>query len=234
MNSADFARKIRASWDLLYGEAGLARTVSNLTSLPVDQEFNRTALSRTATYRDIYLAALSRSYYNIILNDYSMFQYSWMGEQSWRLAYLPNPWIAGVHEAEDAVEQWEALEEIGGMEPEHVDHLIADMPYASAIPSIRFEYATHQYRELSHPAAHMHIGRHAENRWPYARLLNPLTFTMMIVKMYYVDRWAALSSYYGHAPALCLDMTFIDELSRSTVVHDFSENEKRSLHFAAF
>lgn len=233
MNGADFGRKIRAAWNFLESDVGVARTLLSFVSLKVDQEFNRAALSKTSSYREIYLTALSRSHYNIVLNDYSVLQFSWASEESWRLAYLPNPWIAGVDGAEDVIQEWEILESIGGLDPDQVDQLISEMPYTSAIPAIRFEYATHQYKELSHPAAHMHIGRHTENRWPFARVLNPLTFSMAIAKMYYVESWRKLSSFYEGSNAGCLDLELIRQLSQSQLVHDFSENERKSIHFAS-
>jgi hypothetical protein len=48
-----------------------------------------------------------------LLSDYSYFQFSWDSHAAWRLAYFPNPWIAGVADAQDTLDQWEALEEMG-------------------------------------------------------------------------------------------------------------------------
>jgi hypothetical protein len=233
MERGEFQRKIRASWQFLGEEMGIARTVISLVSLKIDAAYNEIALDAESSYRDIYLVAMSRSYYNIILNDYSIFQYSWRGDQSWRLAYLPNPWIAGVAGAESLIQEWEALESLGALDQEEVAGLISELPYHSSIPAIRFEYAADQYRELAHPAAHLHIGRHTENRWPLARLLNPLTFSMAIAKFYYSTRWAQLSTFHGHAVEDCLDLRFIEELRHSRLVHEFSEDERRSLHMAS-
>src|SRR5687767_10986877 len=108
MDADKFRQKIRAAYRVLDEMFGLLRTVSSLTSLKVDPEFNEVALTSDRTYKDVYLKALSKSHYNFILGDYSLLQFSWSSEISWRLGYLPNPWISGVPEAEEKVSEWEA------------------------------------------------------------------------------------------------------------------------------
>jgi len=234
MQSDDFGRKIRQTWKFLYEELGIARALSTLVSLKVSEDFNKVALAPESSYRDIYLAAVRLSHYNIILEDYSVFQFSWTNNESWRLAYLPNPWIAGVEQAAKLISEWELLESLGAIDDEEVSGLISELPYLGSVPAIRFEYAVRQYRELAHPAAHLHIGRHTENRWPVARVLNPLTFSMAIAKMYYSERWMALSNFYGRGSVQnCIDLRLIAELRNSRLVHDFSRNERRSLHFGS-
>jgi hypothetical protein len=149
---------------------------------------------------------------------------------TFKIAYLPNPWISGVDGALQQIETWETLQTLGRFDEEEVAKLISELPYYGSIPTIRFEYAARQYRELAHPAGHMHIGRHTENRWPFARALNPLTFSMFIAKMYYSNQWAERSNFYHKLNTDCIDLRFIKELSYSPEVNDFSANEKNSLH----
>ncbi len=233
MNKSDFEGKIRAAHQLLSSELDLLLTTSSLNSLSVNVLFNEVALDPEAHYQDIYGRALSASYYNFLLNDYSIFQFSWSSETAWRLAFLPNPWIAGVGDVEEQMDEWDELLAAGAINLEEMGELMSELSYTGAIPPIRFEYAVEQYRELVHPAAHLHIGRHFENRWPLHRVLNPLTFLMMILKMYYPPYWLERSIYFNHAATNCLDGRFIDELNKSRIVHDFSDNERASLHFFA-
>lgn len=232
MVADEFKQRIRAAFRLLNDRMGLLRSVSSIDSLRVDTEFNAVALAPERSYREIYLAAVSRSYYNFILTDYSLFQYSWLGATNWRLAFFPNPWIAGVPGAAERVADWEALEGLGQYDDEEVSQLISELPYYGSVPPLRFEHAVSQYRELSHPAAHLHIGRHTENRWPSSKVLNPLSFTQLILKMYYVQEWASCSAYYGGQDP-CLDLEFVQELQRSQRVHEFTETESRSFHLNA-
>lgn len=232
MDAGEFRQQIGSAYRALSERFGLVRTVSSLHSLKVDTAFNEVALQEESTYQQIYLQALSRSYYNVLLNDYSMFQFSWSGADAWRLAYLPNPWLAGVPEAEEKVRDWEALEGLGRYDDNEVALLLSELRYHGSVPPFRFEYAPGQYKELSHPSAHMHIGRHTENRWPVSKALGPVSFVLMIVKMYYVETWASYSLYYdGVAP--CVDAELIAELERSRRIHDFSGVEAQSFHFHA-
>jgi len=233
MGGDDFRRRIDLAWRLLKDEFDLLRTVSSPLSIPANRNFNEVALNSSSTYAQIYLSAVSLSYYNVMLNDYAIFQYSWENTESWRLAYLPNPWISGAEQAERTVADWEALESMGGLDEEDVANLIAELPYQGSIPAIRFEYSTDQYRELAHPAAHLHIGRHEENRWALARPLDPLTFTMSVIRLYYPSAWNRKSSFHGAAVAQCIDQRFIAELNRNRLVHQFSEDERRSLHLTS-
>ena len=234
MQGADFDRLIRATWKFVYDELEIGRTVSSVNSLKVNPRFNIVALEDTSNYRDIYLAAVSLSYYNVMLLDYSIFQFSWTNDHTWRLAYLPNPWVAGVHGVEERIREWENLEALGELSDEDVANLISELPYFGSIPPIRFEYAVNQYREMIHPAAHFHLGRHTENRWPVARTLNPLTFAMLVSKLYYPAAWDAKSCFHHEAVGEhCVEARLIRELQASQVVHDFSPVERQSLHFVS-
>src|ERR1700712_5463842 len=128
MHAAEFRSRLRAAWAFLYDEIGIARSVSSLVSLNVDDEFNAVALNPNSSYQEIYISAVSRSHYNFILNDYSIYQFSWSNSSSWRLAFLPNPWIAGVEGAEDLVQDWENLESLGAYDQEEVAALISELP----------------------------------------------------------------------------------------------------------
>lgn len=214
-------------------ETGLSRSVSSLQSLQVNARFNSVALDPESSYREIYLTAVSQSYYNLILLDYSILQFSWDSKDALRLAYLPNPWISGAPEVTRSVAKWEAFEEQGILSSNEVDQLIGELPYLGSIPPIRFEFSLSQYKEHIHPVAHLHIGRHTDNRWPLARVLSPLTFTMMIVKFYYGDQWCPRSSFAGASQDDCIDKRLIAELKLSPLVYHFSESERASLHFSS-
>lgn len=232
MLAVEFGSSIRAALSFL-DNAEIVRTVSSNSSLNVSPAFNVVALDSEQTYQAIYMRAVSLSYYNVMLSDFSVFQFSWSSLDSWRLAYLPNPWTAGVAGAEERIAEWEALEALGGYDAEEVSMLIAELPYYGSIPPVRFEYAANQYREISHPAAHLHIGRDTENRWALSKLLNPLTFSMLVTKLYYADRWSIGSEFFGGPAATCYDREFIRQLGRSRFVHDFTAVERTSLHFSS-
>lgn len=230
MNEAEFSRQISRAWDLFRGNLEIDRAFIWTRSLRVDEVFRDCALDPEATYSDIYRTGLSRSAYNFLLSDYAYFQFSWINDHSWRMAYFPNPWITGVADAKRQLASWELLEEAGAVSNEEAAELIEEIPYQGAVPPIRFEYSSAQYREVAHPAAHFHIGRNADNRWPCAILLGPLGFSMLIAKLYYPEQWSRLSSFEGGNADECIELRFAEVVQASQIVHDFSDTERRMLH----
>jgi hypothetical protein len=200
-------------------------------SVLVDEIFREVALNQESSYEEVFKVGLSRSCYNILLEDYAYFQFGWFDNESWRLGYYPNPWLSGVPAAEDRLRHWETLEEVGALTYEDASELIADMPYAGAVPPIRFECAPASYHELVHPAAHFHIGHCGDNRWPSAVTFGPKAFALIIAKLYYPAAWSRCSRLYGSSVEECIDDTLLLVMANARAVHLFSERERRSFHF---
>jgi hypothetical protein len=230
MDMREFARQIKAAWELFDADLCVGRALVCPASLPVDVQFRTVALADEASYADIYRMGLSRSAYNFVLMDYSYFQFSLADSTSWRLGYFPNPWITGSSGAQQKVEEWEALEAMGGLTHEDASSLIEELPYQAAVPPIRFEYSRAQYREIAHPAAHFHVGRNTNNRWPCALLLGPVAFAMLIARLYYPEPWKRRSSYEGGRRETCLEHRFGAVMRRSESVREFTEIERQALH----
>src|ERR1700749_4105272 len=95
MNENEFARQIRNAWTVAYEILEVGRAVTTFASLGVDDEFREVALSGSSTYEEIFRTGLRRSNYNIILQDYGYFQFGFFSDESWRLAYYPNPFVSG-------------------------------------------------------------------------------------------------------------------------------------------
>jgi hypothetical protein len=231
MDEREFISEIAAAWTFLKERLDLGRFLIAAEPLRIDDIFQRVALSEDSTYEEIFRAGLNRSAYNILLSDYAYFQFGWTADDAWRLGYFPNPWLSGAPAAEQTLRQWETLEEIGALTYEQVRDLIADMPYIGAVPPIRFEFAAAAYREFVHPAAHFHIGRHTETRWPSALAIGPRAFVLIIAKLYYPEAWARCSSFHGAAEAECIENALSGVMSNVRFVHQFSELERRSFHF---
>ena len=231
MDEREFARDISASWRVLYDNLGIGRFLISARSLEVDEIFREVSLSEESTYEQIFKMGLTRSNYNILLADYAYFQFGRLDNESWRLGYYPNPWLSGVPAAENLVRHWEALEEIGALSHEEVSDLFSEMTYAGAVPPVRFEYAPAQYRELAHPAAHFHIGRHNENRWPSAITIGPKAFVLIIAKLYYPEAWSRCSRFHGATVSECIEEILASVLGNARAVHRFSAKERESFHF---
>jgi hypothetical protein len=231
VDERDFSREITSAWTLLKERLEIGRFLIAAESLRIDETFQQAALDEDSTYEEIFRVGLSRSNYNIMLSDYAYFQFNWTADDAWRLGYFPNPWLSGAPAAEQTLRQWEALEEIGALSYDDVSELIADMPHIGAVPPIRFEFAARDYQEFVHPAAHFHIGRHTENRWPSALSIGPKAFTLIIAKLYYPESWARCSSFHGGAEASCIENALSAVMRDVRAVHQFSERERQSFHF---
>ena len=87
---------------------------------------------------------------------------------------------------------------------------------------VRYDVAIGDYVNLRHPASHFHFGLHEESRWAVDKILTPLTFGLLIVKLFYLERWSDdLDEKLARAKAECV---------RLEAVH-FSDAEKRHPHF---
>ncbi|RED12896.1 DUF2290 domain-containing protein [Pontivivens insulae] len=231
MNKQDFQKSIRASWALLYDRLGIGEACISNHSLDPNRDFNEVALEPESTYVSIYQTAVSLSYYNSMMFDDAMFQFSWTSSEKWRLAYFPNPWITGVESAIRQQSKAKKMVETGDISYEDFADIVGSFELVNAVPCIRYEYDLEARRPVLHPAAHLHIGRHTENRWSVERRLTPLAFTMMIAKQYYPSAWEAHSTFAGFESEQCVDLSFVDELARCHQVPDIPHPEPRQLCF---
>lgn len=229
MNEQDFHRSIRASWSFLYDRLGIGEACISNHSLSPDRDFNEVALEPTSTYVSIYQTAISLSYYNSIMFDDAMFQFSWSSPEKWRLAYFPNPWITGVESAIHEQSKAKKKLEAGDITYEEYVDIVGSFELASAVPCIRYEYDLAARKPVVHPAAHLHIGRHTENRWSVERRLSPLAFTMMTTKLYYSAAWEPRSTFAGCEGEECVDISFVNELAQCHKVPDIPHPEPRQL-----
>src|SRR5437868_701791 len=106
MDERDFTREINGAWRLLKDVLGIGRFLIWGRSLPIDEVFREVALSEDSSYEQIFKTGLSRSTYNILLNDYAYFQFGRADDVSWRLGFFPNPWLTGVAAAEVNQSHW--------------------------------------------------------------------------------------------------------------------------------
>ena len=86
MDRSDVVRGINRTWETAE-RLDIAETFGNAGPLPVKDEFRDLLFSADTLYVDAYLAGLSMSHYNVLLSDYSYFQFSWEREGYVRYAF---------------------------------------------------------------------------------------------------------------------------------------------------
>ena len=237
MDLANFNSSIRSAIGF-FEERGIWQATVYNSALPRSTQFNKLALS-TKNYIEIYETGLALSQYNFLLNDLSFFQFSHTSGTEFALAYYPNPRLSGSPKALDEYLEYEKERDDGVLSDEEFAELASLMPVAYFVPRIRFEYSERQYKNVRHPAAHLHIGMSGEDRWPSARKLSPLTFSMLMTKPYYPEKcWLAsrfsqpVNEQHLHHET-CLDRRLVEALQSDGISQSLSNDEKMSFHFAA-
>src|SRR2546426_5995109 len=92
MERREVQRGIRESWAAIV-ELNLGETISTAAPLPVSEGFRDLLFSANVQYNELYLAGLNLQHFNILLSDFSFFQYSLVSDDHVRYAYYPNPFL---------------------------------------------------------------------------------------------------------------------------------------------
>lgn len=205
-----FAENIRSAMHLL-ADLKILNQAGPQYSLAPSDSFKKASL-RAVRYREVYDAAIKNQDFNIMLHDHAFFQFSEIkAGLSIRLAYYPNPYQF-IEYKNLKVEALEMLASEAISQDEY-DQLLTEAYFTCDIPLIRYDLDLDNHCDMYHPAAHFHIGFHAENRWPARRALSPLAFTLKVLKHYYNDVWREKGEPSGEGE------NSLDERYREAVRH---------------
>ena len=106
--------------------------------LPVNEEFRDLLFSADVQYNTLYLTGLELRHYNILLRDFSFFQYSIGAGSSLRFAYYPNPFLDTVTTEVDRLRE---LLEAGLISEEEFLALLDEHRSDNRAAPIRYESA---------------------------------------------------------------------------------------------
>ncbi len=231
MHKADLIPQIHKSW--LYAKAlKVDELFSGPSALDASDVFKTLALSQITSYEELYLAGLRESQYNILLRDYSFFQFGTGGADGVRFAYYPNPFFgASPHAVAELQEMQEYVAE-GIIDVDELLHRISEIKRPQHPPLVRYEYSKQQYVEATHPCSHMHLGFHGENRWPIRRYLTAHAFALMIFRLFYLDFWMRADTVKQGEQELTLDAILGVARAESRMLYEdeFSKVEERRFH----
>ncbi|MDR7380415.1 hypothetical protein J2X19_005122 [Rhodoferax ferrireducens] len=232
MQRADVTNGIYNTWKMA-DELGIAEVFSNPAPLPVNEEFRNIIYSSESLYTQTYIAGLSLSHYNILLSDYSYFQFSWESEHCVRYAFYPNPFISGNDDEVKAIKKWRDLVESDFLTHEEFLRLLTDRPPSSGVPMFRYENAPSQRKKFKHPCSHFHIGFHSENRWPLERILTPYAFSLLVFKAYYGLPWIEYGDEEEPEIGNRFERILLNEKSNCPIVPQllFENVERRTFFF---
>jgi len=194
MRRGDFARSISKAGAFLQ-KIDFLRTMRNPTSLIVSKDFNKIALNHVVKHDELYFSALELNYYNILLSDYSVLQFSMSTEgeaPELRLSYIPNPSMSVELEPTNPTNDIRLYEELfraGDIDFEEFSQALSEMELCFSAPVIRVDASYQQFKKIHHPAVHMHIGLNNTSRLALDRVWSPFLFTLFIIKNFYNDIW---------------------------------------------
>lgn len=204
MTEKEIARSLQRAWQFVKA-VGVDELFSDPSSIDVSDNFKKIALDTTATYEDLYLEGISSGQYNILLADYSFFQFGGTSQDNLRFAYYPNPFFGASREAISNLSELRTYVDEGVLDYDEYLHRVSEIRFTQHPPLVRYENAPSQYVDLVHPCSHLHIGHHSENRWPVRRILTPAAFSLIILKMFYGEFWTEGENISSGDKSLCLD-----------------------------
>lgn len=213
MHERDLVRSVQKAWSSVKA-VGVSELFSNPGSITISDEFKRLARDETVTYENLYLEGLLGGQYNFQLADYSFFQFGITGIGALRYAYYPNPFLGSSRQAISELAELRSYVDEGALDVDEFLRRVSELRYTQHPPLVRYENAPSQYVELSHPCSHLHIGHYSENRWPVRRVLTPLAFTLLLLKLFYADFWRE-----GEEIASGLERLSLDEVLATSKQH---------------
>jgi hypothetical protein len=231
MTQAEFHKGVRDSV-AIFDELGLLEQPNWFSSLEPGEEFRKVAYDSTTPYADVYRAGLQYRAYNLLLSDFAYLQFyrsEDRGHVDLRYAYYPNPFNAPLYS--EFREQYG----VGDVEGEgyeiYLQVLDESVPLGRS-PAVRYDVAFGQYRELVHPAAHLHFGLHEDNRWPVSRVLTPDAFSLLIAKHFYLHAWLAHEANPQAGRMRAMDLRFCTAKAACAPLAPahFSADEARQLY----
>ena len=232
MKRKDVQSGIVRSWELVR-TLKLGATISSSAPIAINEEFRKVILSVDASYVTIFTTGLRLSHYNFQLTDYSFFQFGWSSLDHVRYSFYPNPFLTDWRVNASALTEWkEQLDCELITRDENLD-LLRDLEPEVRVPIVRYENAPDQYKAFNHPCSHLHIGHHEGNRWPLSRILTPLAFTQLILKLYYGSAWQQFGADEADTCGNSLESKLIQERMncRSIDAGLFTDDREKKLSF---
>jgi hypothetical protein len=187
MERHEVQKGIRESWAIVV-DLKLAETISSAAPLRVNEKFRDLLFSEGIQYSELYLAGLELQHFNILLTDFSFFQYSFSDDDHVRYAYYPNPFVETAHASEN-IHRLRELVEAELITGEEFLAIVNEQRNDNRAAPIRYENAPGDRKPFSHPCSHFHIGHGVGGRWALSRHLTPLAFTLLVLKHYYAAQW---------------------------------------------
>jgi hypothetical protein len=149
------------------------------------------SMVRGKTYRESWQLIYANQWYDFVLRDFSMLQFS-RTENELRYAYYDSPLLIIPYEDFVTQELGEDVELVGEMFREEYEQAIESSPAKESVTPFRYDYDPAAYRQCVHPASHLHIGASNNIRIGTKKILRPLSFVLLVMRQCYPHEWLRL------------------------------------------
>ncbi len=156
--------------------------------------------SQNKDYFQLYKCALRNFDYDFLLQDDSIFQFSYRfdstGSNSYiRFAFFQNPqeyksyseFLQYLREVGYLTDETD--EEVGEIYVEDYQQYVSEQAINTTSTSIRYDFDPKNYTPSIHSISHMHIGHHNDIRIPCSIILTPIKFCVFVIKHIYYGTW---------------------------------------------
>jgi len=146
-------------------------------------------MTKGINYDETCKTALENADYDILLSDYSFFQFSCSKNvNNIRYAFYEHP--RDIKSYEKFVRDIGfSLKETGEELYDEYEQYVDEARLKKSITPIRYDYNIDLYEELKHPSSHFHVGFENEIRIPVSNIITPQAFLGFIIRHIYRDKW---------------------------------------------
>ncbi|MBX7534512.1 DUF2290 domain-containing protein [Qipengyuania sp. GH1] len=232
LTNVELRAGISRSWEYL-SRSEVGQAFAQPVSFSANAEFRAKSRDTDVPYEELYLLGLRDVQYNMILNDFSFFQFSQDSENEYRFAYYPNPYLGSDEAAVSSIKELHEYVSEGVLDYEDYLRSISEVSVTRYPPMIRYEFSASQYDSEWHPASHLHIGIFADWRWGIAKFLNPKLFTLTVLRHLYPNAWRECQGIPSGDRRVTLDeeLTTVKGQCGAVPLDFYSNNERNRLHF---
>lgn len=180
-------------------------------------------------YVTTYQKAVQEYYYDILLFDESILQYSHNldvdNNPVIRYAYYEFPFVFPSYD-QYLIENGLSYDEAGELFRKEYEQEFSESILKEYLVPIRYDYSENQYTCGVHPASHLHIGYLNSIRIPISIILTPYMFTLFILKQCYYNEWARCITEPRFLRAVDLSKTSCTDLCNEV----FKDLDKKELY----
>lgn len=233
LSEAQLRSDIARVWDYV-SVLKLGQSFSNPVSLGVSEAFKDCSRDPQKSYEEVYLTGLRNVDYNIILQDYSYFQFGREKDEEFRFAYYPNPILGSSDEKVSEILALQEFVEEGVIDSEEYLNYVSEIRVSRHPPMVRYEFSVLQYDAICHPCSHFHIGMYSDWRWGSAVSLTARFFCLTILRHLYPDAWFQSAGITSGLKVITFDEELAAIRTDCRILGDdkFIEDERHRLHFA--